>query len=80
MAGSSGNTQLPPRPVPDPLARASRLFDRRHSPMFRAGGVVVSHPKHLMSLCGSLVLGLLLLQKNISPPPHLLQHHPGQLL
>ena len=30
--------------IPDPPARASHLFDRRHSPSFRAGCVVVSHP------------------------------------
>ena len=42
MAGSSGNTQLPPRPVPDPWARSSRLFDRRHSPVF--GRLVLLSP------------------------------------
>ena len=35
--------------VPHPRARPSQLLDRRHSPVFRAGGVVVSHPKPPLS-------------------------------
>lgn len=33
----------PPRSVPNPRARPSQLCERRHSPMFRATGFVLSH-------------------------------------
>ena len=43
---SPSATSAATRPVPDPWARASQPFDRRHSPSFRAARIVVSHPKH----------------------------------
>jgi hypothetical protein len=74
MAGSSGDTQLPLRPVPDPLARSSRLFDRRHSPLF---GLVVLLSPIQTPHCPLRFFGSnrpFLYRKTI-PPPHLLQHH-----
>jgi hypothetical protein len=63
-------------PVPDPLARASWLFDRRHSPLF--GRLVLLSPIQNTS-CPSAGLWFYepFLYRKTSPPPHLLQHFEG---
>ena len=57
-----GRSRLAPRSVPDPWARASRLFDRRHLPLFRR--LVLLSP--IQNTSGDFAV---LWLKNISPTP-----------